>query len=127
MPTWGELLAELGEIAQAQQTQQQAGGGPPPAGPADILRRKYIKQLGEYTGRAVIYYGTAWHEARPINPQTLSVDLGDVRGFMEACSNVHERELDLILQSPGGNPDAAESIMSYLRQRFDHIRAVVPL
>jgi hypothetical protein len=127
MPTWGELLQELGEIAQAQAVAQQAGGGPPAAGPVDLLRRRYLKLLHEHTGRAVIYYGTAWHETRPIHPQTLAVDLGDIRGFMEACSNVNERELDLVLHSPGGNPDAAESIIAYLRQRFDHIRAVVPL
>lgn len=127
MPTWGELLQELGQLAQSHVAAQQAGGSPPPAGPADLLRRRYLTRLHEHTGRAVIYYGSAWHETRQINPQTLSVDLGDVRGFMEACSNVSERELDLVLHSPGGSPDAAESIMSYLRQRFDHIRAVVPL
>lgn len=46
---------------------------------------------------------------------------------MEAVSNVSERKLDLILTSPGGSPEAAESIMDYLRSRFDHIRAVVPV
>ena len=111
----------------AQAEAQQAGASPPTAGPHDILRRACLSRLADHTGRAVIYYGVAWHETRPINPQTLSVDLGDIRGFMEACSNLQERELDLILHSPGGNPDAAESIMAYLRQRFDHIRAVVPL
>lgn len=127
MPTWGELLHELGNLAQQQAAAQQPGAPAPVAGPVDLLRRRYLELLHEHTGRGVIYYGTAWHESRQINPQTLSVDLGDVRGFMEACSNVDERQLDLVLHSPGGSPDAAESIMSYLRERFDHIRAVVPL
>lgn len=127
MPTWGELLTELSAIAQQQQEEHAKSGEQPSAGPVDILRRRYLKRLAEHTERAVIYYGTAWHETRPIHPQTLSVDLGDVRGFMEACSNIGERKLDLILHSPGGNPDAAESIMAYLRERFDHIRAIVPL
>ena len=127
MPTWGELLTEFGAIAQAQNAAQLAGGPPPTAGAADLVRRKYLDLLHQHTKRAVIYYGTAWHETRPINPQSLSVDLGDVRGFMEACSNISERKVDLVLHSPGGNPDATESIMSYVRQRFDHVRAVVPL
>jgi Serine dehydrogenase proteinase len=127
VPTWGELLPELSGIAQAQAAAQQAGGPPPTAGPVDLLRRRYLEKLAAHTGRAVIYYGVAWHETRPINLQTLSVDLGDMRGFMEACSNIEERQVDLLLHSPGGNPDAAESIMAYLRQRFDHIRGVIPL
>lgn len=46
---------------------------------------------------------------------------------MEACSNVSERELDLLLTSPGGSPEAAESVVHYLRTRFDHIRVIVPV
>lgn len=34
--------------------------------------------------------------------------------------------LDLILHSPGGSPEAAEVIVSYLRNRFDNIRVIVP-
>ena len=46
---------------------------------------------------------------------------------MEAVSNVSEREVDLILHSPGGSAEAAESIVEYLRQRFEHIRVIVPV
>ena len=46
---------------------------------------------------------------------------------MEAVSNIEERELDLILHSPGGSAEAAESIVEYLRQRFDHIRVIIPV
>lgn len=57
----------------------------------------------------------------------MSVNLGDLQGFMEACHQVSEKELDLIITSPGGSPDAAESIMAYLRTQFDHIRAIIPV
>jgi hypothetical protein len=46
---------------------------------------------------------------------------------MEAVSNIEERELDLILHSPGGTAEAAEAIVVYLRKRFDHVRVFVPL
>jgi hypothetical protein len=36
------------------------------------------------------------------------------------------KDLDLILHSPGGSPEAAESIVHYLRQKFDNIRVIVP-
>lgn len=93
----------------------------------DRLRRKYLHDLHELTGRAVIAYQTAYLEARPMHPDTLTIHLGDVAGFMEAASNVGERELDLVLHSPGGSAEAAESIVEYLRTRFDHIRVFVPV
>jgi hypothetical protein len=75
----------------------------------------------------VILYSTAFLEGRPIPPGELQIGLGDMQGLMEAVSNVKERELDLILHSPGGSAEAAEAIVNYLRQRFDHIRVFVPL
>lgn len=124
MPTWGDLLQELTRL------KEDAERNPPSAGPSpnDVLRRKYLGELSEHTGRAAIVYATCWLENKPgIGAGALSLTLGDKQGFMEAVSNVSERELDLILTSPGGDPDAAGSIMAYLRTRFDHIRAVVPV
>ena len=46
---------------------------------------------------------------------------------MEASSNLHERELDFIIHSPGGSAEAAESLVEYLRQRFDHVRVFIPV
>ena len=125
MPTWGELLKELAALKKNAATAPQGPDGP---SPNDALRRKYLKRLHEHTGRAVIVYGTCWLENRPgLGGDALALTLGDKQGFMEAVSNVTQRELDLFLTSPGGSPEAAEAIMSYLRTRFDHIRAVVPV
>jgi ClpP class serine protease len=60
-------------------------------------------------------------------PADVQIGLGDIQGFMEAASNIEERELDLVLHSPGGSAEAAESIVNYLRKRFDNIRVYVPL
>ncbi len=46
---------------------------------------------------------------------------------MEAVSNIRETELDLVIHSSGGSAEAAEAIIEYLRQRFNHIRAIVPV
>lgn len=119
MPTWGEILKELNK------TKAPEGGG---AGPDfDGVRRKYLRALHELTGRAVILYSTAFMESRSIPPADLQIGLGDMAGFMEACSNIEERNLDLILHSPGGSAEAAESIVEYLRNRFDHVRVFVPV
>jgi len=129
VPTWGELLKELVQI---QRRVELAATATPPApgtpSPHDLLRRKYLKALSERTGRATIVYATAWQEGKEnVTSAEVSVTLGDVHGMMEAVSNVTERELDLFIHSPGGSAEAAEAVMAYLRTRFDHIRAVVPL
>ena len=125
MPTWGEQIRELRDLKQAAANKPPKPGDP---APHDQLRRKYLKALSEHTGRATIFYGTCWLENKPVpNAGALSLNVGDKQGFMEAVSNVAEKELDLILTSPGGSPEAAEAIMGYLRSRFDHIRAVIPV
>lgn len=119
------MLRELNELQEQQSKLPRPPGGP---SPLDILRRKYLKALSKKTGRATIVYATAWLENREVpNGAALSINPGDVQGFMEAVSNVGERELDLIVTSPGGSAEATESIMDYLRTRFDHIRFIVPV
>jgi hypothetical protein len=128
MPTWGELLTELAGLREKVQAEASAGTLKPGApAPVDLLRRKYLKRLSAKTGRATITYETAWLGGNPdITGEDVSVGQVDVQGFMEAVSNVSERELDLIIHSPGGSAEAADSVMAYLRTRFDNIRAIVP-
>ena len=128
MPTWGEVLKELAKVEQQRTALLAAGKGDPGASAADILRRKYLLALYRTSKRPAILYSTAWLENKPgVQPTMLTVNLGDIQGFMEAVSNISEKQLDLIIHSPGGSGEAAESIMGYLRTRFDHIRAIVPI
>ena len=83
--------------------------------------------MSRLTKRPVILYATSWTEPRTTSPADVQISLADIQGFMEAVSNIEDRDLDLILHSPGGTAEAAESIVEYLRQRFDHIRVFVPL
>ena len=45
---------------------------------------------------------------------------------MEVTAGIASENLDLILHSPGGFPEAAEGIVTYLRSRFQNIRVIVP-
>lgn len=121
MPTWGQILAELKQTAARPERQ-----GLPDH---DGVRRKYLARLSEQTGRATIIYYTAFTESREgIPPLDLQIHLGDVQAFMECMSGPLEGpSLDLMLHSPGGTAEATESIVSYLRTRFDYIRAIVPV
>ena len=50
----------------------------------------------------------------------------DIHALMEVTAGLRSSNLDLLLHSPGGSPEAAEAIVAYLRSRFSHIRVIVP-
>lgn len=115
MPIWSEILAEL------QQTVQPNG-----IPDCDAVRRKYLLGLHRHTRRAVVLYAAGWLQKNDAPPAGVSINDEDVHGLMEVTSGIHPAQVDLILHSPGGSPEAAEAIVSYLRSRFDHIRVIIP-
>ncbi len=118
MATWGEVLQEV----------QRSAGERGAAGPDfDGIRTRYLRALHQHTGRAAIAYASGWLVKTGLNDTALSVEADDVHALMECCHGVFERELDLIIHSPGGAPEAAQQMVDYLRTQFDHIRAFVPL
>lgn len=115
MPIWSEILTELASI--------QEQGNPPDF---DSVRRKYLAELHRHTGRSVILYASGWLQKTDVPPALISISDEDMQALMEVSQGLAGDQLDLILHSPGGSPEAAEAIVSYLRQRFTHIRVIVP-
>ena len=93
----------------------------------DGVRRKYLAELATETGRHTILYATKFTSRDGTVPSELiSIVDEDVQGLMEVVHGTRTKNLDLILHSPGGSPDAAECIVNYLRHKFSHIRVIVP-
>ena len=114
MPTWSQILSEL-------QRKQ-----PPDY---DAVRRKYLAQLHKHSERDVILYGSGWLQKNDAQPASISIGDEDMQALMEVSyglAKAGSNGLDLILHSPGGSPEAAEAIVSYLRYRFSNIRVIVP-
>ncbi|HTU18908.1 MAG TPA: hypothetical protein VMG10_12685 [Gemmataceae bacterium] len=95
----------------------------------DKVRRQKLANLAAHTGRSAVLYATDFlnegkirhaQNAMAINPQ-------DVRGLAEVVRGVTGDALDLILHSPGGSGEAAESIVAVLRSQFKHVRVLVPV
>ena len=109
MGSWNDILKEVNE------TQSQY----------DYVRRKYLKELSDYTGRNTVAYYSSW-----LNKQGNNLDINDadMTGFMTCVHGLDcTKGLDLVLHTPGGSPAAAEAIVSYLRAKFDNdIRVIVP-
>ena len=111
MPTWGELLRELKVLP----------NGLPDW---DSVRRKYLVELYELTGRPTIIYYTDWFSK---GGPASSISLEDMQGMMEVCKDLPGEELDIIIHSPGGSAEATDSIVRYLRKKYSDIRVFVPL
>lgn len=110
MPVWSEVLAELAR----QQTPNY-----------DEVRREYLYELYRHTNRNAILYCSGWLQKE--SPAILvSIGDEDIQALMEVTHGLEGTTLDLILHSPGGSPEAAEAIVSYLRSRFSYIRVIVP-
>ena len=115
MPTWNEILQEIRDTKNV----------------FDTTRRKYIKELSDYTNRNTIIYYSAFLQKGELGRQG-GVEFGihdaDKSGFMSVINKLDkEKGLDLILHTPGGNLSATESIVYYLKSIFgNNIRAIIP-
>lgn len=92
----------------------------------DIIRRRYLKQLFEHTGRNVIAYYSGWL-SKP-DAQGIEITDEDKNGIMMAVHGLDRAlGLDLIIHTPGGSLSATESIVDYLHKMFgNNVRAIVP-
>lgn len=95
-------------------------------GAYDVLRRKYMEQVGRIRDRNVIAYYSGWLQ-KPEGGYHQTINDDDKNGFM---ANIYKLDrtkgLDLILHTPGGGMAPTESLVDYLRTMFDDITAIVP-
>jgi len=110
MPNWGTVLENV-------------RGAP---NPLDVMRRKYLKTMFQYTNRNVIAYYSAFIQKPRIDG--IEIDDNDKNAFMQAVYGLdRSKGLDLILHTPGGQIAAAESLVCYLKSLFGKdIRVFVP-
>lgn len=118
MPSWNEVVREM----------QVAGQGAGIPLDLDGVRRAKIQAVELLTGRPLIVYAVDMsHSEKTANKPVLSmINYDDKDGFIEAMQGVGGDRLDILLQSPGGLPEATESIVALLRNRFKHIRFIIP-
>jgi len=94
----------------------------------DIVRRAKLAELQSITGRPVILYAVEMFNRRKIDAAggEITIDLTDKEGFKEALKEIEGNNIDVILHSPGGSPEATETIVKLLRSRFQNIRFLIP-
>lgn len=117
MPTWNELLVDLAQV--------------PVADKASWITAKLndaTALVGQQRGgRNVIFYASAFLQKPTAPPMSLSITAEDLNGFMPLLHGLDTTKgLSLILHTPGGVANAAETVVSYLRSKFDDIEVIVP-
>ena len=115
MSSWNSILEEIDSLKQADAI--------------DVVRRQKMKAIQEITQRPLVVYATDF--ITPIKEQFTSnltiISLADKDGFDEVTRNLpRDSEIDIFLHSPGGSAEATESIVEILRDRFSHIRFIIP-
>ena len=115
MPTWSELQENMDEVPLDKRGEF-------------IAERssESIAKIAKIYDRNVIYYASAFLQ-KPIHGLFTSINMEDIHGFM---AGIHSLEADkgllLILHTPGGQAEAAETIVDYLRSKFDKIDVLIP-
>lgn len=114
MASWNEILDRFGHMPSQY----------------DLVRREYLKQLSDYTGRNTILYYSAWLQKSLMNNGTFDFGINDndKTGLMTCIYQLDKTKgLDLILHTPGGDISATESLVVYLKSIFGKdIRVIIP-
>lgn len=87
-----------------------------------------VAAIGAKRGnRHVVLYGSCFLQKPHVPPNNVSITHEDLNGFMSVIHGMTwDRGLTLVLHTPGGVTNATESIVAYLRSKFDDIEVIVP-
>lgn len=113
MASWSELLEEFQQNVQSDSNW------------LDKKLRERLAAISERRGNAaVVFYASAFLQKADGD---VSITREDINGFMNALYEAPTDEgLILILHTPGGDPNAVESIVEYLHSKFEQIVVIVP-
>lgn len=122
MPSWNELLEEAqqhDESIRLQWLMQRLA-----ASLRDVGR---LRAEAGAPPRNVLLYGSAFLQKPGLPSESLLITHEDLNGFMSVIYGMDwERGLTLVLHTPGGVTNAAESVVAYLRSKFASVEVIVP-
>ena len=118
MPNWNQLIDKLEHLPNNEARPQFIR--------SESLKR--LREIGKLRGnRHVIFYGSAFLQKPQAPPDRLQITHEDVNAFMSVMYGMTwTKNLTLLLHTPGGVTNAAETIVAYLRSKFADIEVIVP-
>lgn len=116
MASWSELQNDLMKV--------------PVADRGDWIKARVDSELNAIaaiTNRNVIVYASSYLQKPQVPGIYLSITPEDINGFLSALYKMDSSKgLLLILHTPGGSADAAETIVRYLWSKFKDITTLIP-
>lgn len=83
-------------------------------------RQTIIREIEEHTRRRlIVYFGNVQHPASAIN----QTDVAPLQDLLSDCEA--QCDIDLLLQSAGGDGDVAEKLVQMVRERASSFRVIV--
>jgi Serine dehydrogenase proteinase len=118
VPSWNELLNEFGAL-------------PNDAAKLVWLDQAPVAQLQKVSelrgGRNVIAYASAFLQKPTLPGLVLQLTHEELNGLMSVMYGMDwSKGLTLLLHTPGGVTNAAETIVAYLRSKFHDVEVIVP-
>lgn len=118
MPSWNQLLTEFTQL-------------PDDAHRSVWLAASLTQSLQRISAlrdnRNVVLYASAFLQKPQASPEVIQITHEDLNGFMAVLHGMDgSRNLTLVLHTPGGVTNAAESVVAYLRSKFIDIEVIVP-
>ena len=89
------------------------------------MRKLCYEEIEKIRKRPLLVYAAKFLDTPPNTPNF--IDLSDIDGFTDLVQSVqNEDEIDILLHSPGGRPDATERIVHILRSKFKKVHFLIP-
>lgn len=115
MPIFQQLLDELNRLTPDKQVDF-----------INKFRVDKIQEITKITRRGLIVYMADFKKNIPQLGITNSITSEDKTCFADLVTGFKQKEVDIIIHSPGGSAEATESLVSLLRENFDDIRFIIP-
>ena len=118
MPSWNQLLNDFDNLPNDKERVESVR--------SESL--KCLREIGRLRGnRHVIFYSSAFLQKPQAPADHLQITHEDVNAFMSVMFGMTwSKNLTLLLHTPGGVANAAETIVAYLRSKFTDIEVIVP-
>jgi ClpP class serine protease len=118
MSSWNDLLNELDRNKSDEAKANWLRGR---------QEQAFQRILAKRAERNIIFYASAFLQKPQANSLSLQLTHEEINGFMSVMFGMDwSKGLTLILHTPGGITNAAESVVAYLNSKFEQIEVIVP-